>query len=158
MSSKTNFVVKKGDLFQGAKKGSSFAHCISKDVKLGKGISVLFRERYGNIEELRYQNSDVGDISTIMLDKNCFVYNLITKEKFNGKPSYESLEDCLLKMRHHAIEHCVREISCPKLGCGLDNLREGLRIISPLFSGHISHLLKSFQVKAFCNMTENLSV
>ena len=122
MSSNTNFVVKKGDLFQGARKGSSFAHCISKDVKLGRGIAVSFRQRFGNVDELRSQNSDVGDISTIMLEKNCFVYNLITKEKFNGKPSYESLEDCLLKMRQHAIEHGVREISCPKLACGLDNL------------------------------------
>ena len=42
----------KGDLFQ-CPTNASMAHCISRDLAMGKGIAKLFKQKFGNINELR---------------------------------------------------------------------------------------------------------
>ena len=113
----------KGDLFS-APSSSSLAHCISKDCRLGAGIAKIFRQKFGRVDELTRMGTDVGGVSPLKLGPfgSKFVYNLVTKEKYNHKPSYDTLRSSLEAMRAHAAAHGVKEIAMPKIGCGLDKL------------------------------------
>ena len=44
-----------GDLFS-ASSSTSFAHCVSRDMSMSKGIATLFRDRFGQINELKSQS------------------------------------------------------------------------------------------------------
>ena len=52
-----------------------------------------------------------------------FVYYLITKKKYWGKPTYDTLKDSLLSMRQHMQDNGVMDLSMPRIGCGLDMLQ-----------------------------------
>ena len=56
----TKFVVEEivGDLFKCDDK-SSMAHCVSKDLKMSKGIAVLFVRKFGKVKELELQNKGI---------------------------------------------------------------------------------------------------
>ena len=116
-----SLTVKDGDLFS-APASASLAHCISRDCRLGKGIAKLFRERFGRIQEIQDCRAGVGEIA-VLQDGARFIYNLVTKELYHGKPTYETLRRSLEKMKEHAIRHGVKEICMPKIGCGLDQLQ-----------------------------------
>lgn len=45
---------KRGDLFS-CPTSHSLAHCISEDVRMGKGIAVLFKKKFGGVEEIKRQ-------------------------------------------------------------------------------------------------------
>ena len=42
----------KGDLFS-CPQNASMAHCVSRDLAMGKGIAVLFKKRFGHIQQLK---------------------------------------------------------------------------------------------------------
>jgi len=112
--------MKTGDLFS-CPFSSSLAHCISRDCKLGKGIAKLFREKFNRIEEIRDCKANVGEVA-VLKDRSRYIYNLVTKEKYHGKPTYESLRRSLQCMKEHAVKNGVLDICMPKIGCGLDGL------------------------------------
>eukprot|EP00090_Calanus_glacialis_P001127 TRINITY_DN10792_c0_g1_i1.p1 TRINITY_DN10792_c0_g1~~TRINITY_DN10792_c0_g1_i1.p1 ORF type:complete len:1194 (-),score=363.16 TRINITY_DN10792_c0_g1_i1:78-3470(-) len=109
-----------GDLFS-SPNTESLCHCISRDLKLGKGIAKLFREKFGRIEELKKSDSQIGGIA-VLKDRERYIYNLVTKEKYSEEPTYESLRKSLEEMKIHALAHGVEHISMPMIGCGLDGL------------------------------------
>ena len=111
---------RKGDLFL-VSASSSLAHCISKDCKLGAGIARKFRQKFGRIDKLKSMDTRVGKAAPIQIN-NRFIYNLITKEHYWDRPTYDSLRQSLISMRVHALKHNVIEICMPKIGCGLDRL------------------------------------
>ena len=37
---------------------ASLAHCVSADMRMGKGIAVEFKKRYGHVEELKEQSKN----------------------------------------------------------------------------------------------------
>ena len=113
--------VTQGDLFEATGNNVSLAHCISRDLKLGKGIAKLFRQKFGRMKELEEANAQIGDIAVLKVGTR-FVYNLVTKEKYSDSPTYNNLKLTLEKMRDHALEHNVKAINMPKIGCGLDKL------------------------------------
>ena len=49
--------------------------------------------------------------------------NLITKEKYNLKPTLDTLTEALYAMRRIVEQEGIRHIAMPKIGCGLDKLR-----------------------------------
>ena len=110
----------RGDLFA-ALTSVSLAHCISADCKLGAGIAKIFRQKFGRIDQLKSTNAMVGEVAPLLVN-NRFVYNLVTKEHFWEKPTYESLKNSLIGMKDHAMQHNVIEICMPRIGCGLDRL------------------------------------
>lgn len=69
------------------------------------------------------QNRQIGE-AAILYDNNNnrFIYNLITKERYFHKPSYESITQSIEYMRDHAMQNGVKHICMPKIGCGLDRL------------------------------------
>jgi len=106
-----------------------FAHCISVDAgtnkkAMGLGIVVEFNKRFHMKSKIQqYAKTEqicVGD--SILIDK---VFNLITKSKYYGKPTYNTLIAALKNMKKQIINDRIKYLAIPKLGCGLDRLQYG---------------------------------
>ena len=110
---------KVGDLF--STKGS-LCHCVSKCLGMGKGIAVKFKQDFGGVDELRSQGPSIGGVCTLQRDDR-FVYYLITKSHYSDKPTYDDFTSSLTEMAKHMKANGVKEISMPKIGCGLDKLQ-----------------------------------
>lgn len=111
----------KGSLFD-APSEFYIAHCISADFALGAGIAKAFRDKLGMKNKLlqEYQQYNVNNIGKALLIDNCF--NLITKELYFHKPTYNSLTSALLDMKKQCAENNITKLAMPKIGCGLDRL------------------------------------
>lgn len=109
-----------GDLFT-SPSSSSLAHCVSTDLAMGKGIALLFKQRFGGLAELKSQHQTVGGCAVLQKDGR-YIYYLITKPLYFNKPTYATLEQSLQTMRSHMISHGVKLVSMPRIGCGLDGL------------------------------------
>jgi len=96
--------------------GWAFAHCIAQDCKMGAGIAVPMKKEF-NLHELGRRVNKYPDC---VFYNN--VFNLITKEYSNEKPTYESLKSSLEKMKQLVYSHKIKKIAMPKIGCGLDGL------------------------------------
>lgn len=114
----------KGDLFN-AQQGCYLAHCISGDYALGAGIAKKFVEEYDMRFKL-HKNYPIepgkkfGHVGEALLIDN--VFNLVTKERCYNKPTYDCLNATLEEMRLLCIEHDIKKLAMPKIGCGLDKL------------------------------------
>ncbi|KAH8327626.1 hypothetical protein KR074_004799 [Drosophila pseudoananassae] len=109
-----------GDLFS-AQRDYSLCHCVAADMRMGKGIAVKFRNKFGQLSSLQKQNVQPGGVA-ILQDQQRYVYYLVTKKTSWGKPTYELLYSSLLAMRQHMISHNVPKLAMPRIGCGLDGL------------------------------------
>jgi hypothetical protein len=110
----------KGNLFSSK---NNLAHCVSKDFKMGKGIAVEFKKRFGRVEELKGHNCNVGKVTFLYIpDQDRFIYYLITKEKYYEKPTLQTLRSSLISLKDLMIKHNKTTLSIPKIGCGLDRL------------------------------------
>ena len=103
------------------------AHCISADFALGKGIAAVFNKRYDmkNILKRTYPDylaewkEDGRKYDCILIGK---VFNLITKERYFHKPTYQTLSGSLDKMKTICTENNIKKLAMPVIGCGLDRL------------------------------------
>ena len=95
------------------------AHCISADFNMGAGIAVEFNKRYGLQDALK-ENSPIAWPTTILIKKT---FNLITKERYWHKPTYQTLEASLRHMALICKLQKVKKVAMPKIGCGLDRLQ-----------------------------------
>ena len=112
------WVEKEGDLFQA---DTSLAHCVSADLRLGKGIAQQFRRRFQGIQELQAQPHGCGMVPYLRRDRR-YIFNLVTKAKYWEKPTYQSLSEALITLRQ-TMEHLgVQSVAIPQIGCGLDRL------------------------------------
>uniref|UniRef100_A0A3P9PDZ9 O-acetyl-ADP-ribose deacetylase 1-like n=1 Tax=Poecilia reticulata TaxID=8081 RepID=A0A3P9PDZ9_POERE len=105
-----NYVI--GDLFT-ASNHESLAHCVSRDLRMGKGIAVLFKNNFGCTSELKEQKKLVGQCA-VLIQGQRFIYYLITKEKASQKPSYNDLRQSLEDMKSHCVENNVKRIAMPR--------------------------------------------
>lgn len=104
------------------------AHCISGDYALGAGIAVEFNKRFDMRSKLweRYprpwpQMQKQGIKGTcILIDR---VLNLITKELYYHKPTYESMRQALEDMKYYCQIAKINKVAMPLIGCGLDRLK-----------------------------------
>lgn len=98
------------------------AHCISKDFALGAGIAKAFNKQYGMRKKLieARGNGDIQFPKAVLIDN---VFNLITKDKYFQKPTYDSLMKSLLEMKEQIVEKNITKLAMPKIGCGLDKLK-----------------------------------
>jgi hypothetical protein len=101
------------------------AHCISADFGMGKGIVVEFNKRYDMKNNLmkRFKINNWNGKGYCLSDGK--VFNLITKEKYWNKPTYETLKQSLECMREEILffDGMVAKLAMPKIGCGLDRLQ-----------------------------------
>jgi len=123
----------KGNLFT-ANKNVSLAHCVSRNLRMGKGIALTFKNKFGCVKKLKDQNKNIGEMARLK-GKERYIYYLITKELHWHKPTYKSLESSLIDMRKHIIKHKVKNLAMPKIGCGLDRLdwNEVKKMINKIF-------------------------
>jgi len=110
-----------GDLFQ-ANENSALAHCIAKDLGMGKGIASIFKKKYKGLDELRLQDGHVGGGAFLDREQRR-IYYLITKNKSREFPTLDNLKKSLEWMRDNAIENNIITISMPRIGSGLDKLK-----------------------------------
>ena len=103
------------------------AHCISADFGMGKGIAVEFNKRFDMKHILRTKYPDYVNqfhrqkrLSDCILEGR--VFNLITKERYFDKPTYNTLTGALCKMRGLCRLQNIHKIAMPIIGCGLDRL------------------------------------
>ena len=100
---------------------TSIAHCVSADLKMSKGVAKNIRERLiPHVRDIKYTGY-VGGILAMRYEHG-YVYNLVTKELFFGKPKLQDVRTALIKMKIHAIRNKVYSIHMPRIGCGLDRL------------------------------------
>lgn len=126
--------VVKGDIFDYYPE-YHLVHCISADFKLGAGIAKEINKRFDMRNKLitwdreldektRLVRQIFGHTKCILIDK---VFNLITKDKYYHKPTYESMAAAINDLRFH-IDGTIEEyytdmkLAMPKIGCGLDKL------------------------------------
>lgn len=103
------------------------AHCISADFGMGKGIVVEFNRRFNMKQILQTKYPDfLNQWSHLNWTYHCLlegrVFNLITKERYFHKPTYETMYGALLTMKRLAEQNGVTKIAMPIIGCGLDRL------------------------------------
>ena len=104
------------------------AHCISADFGMGKGIVIEFNKRFDMKRKLQSKYPDyVNEWHHNNWCGDCIlegrVLNLITKERYFHKPTYESLKSALLVCHLECIYNDIEKIAMPIIGCGLDRLQ-----------------------------------
>jgi len=67
------------------------------------------------------QKQKVGSVAYFQ-ENNRFIYYLITKELSKHKPMYNSITAAITKLRDLIVEHGVKKLAIPRIGCGLDKL------------------------------------
>ena len=64
----------------------------------------------------------VGGVVILESEPDRYIYNLVTKEKYSDKPTYDNIRKSLVAMRTHCISKNVEIVSMLKLVSGLDNM------------------------------------
>lgn len=110
-----------------------FCHCISADAKMGAGIAVPMRVEFGLIELQFEADRKPFEVGTCVEYNK--VFNLITKQNYWDKPTFNSMYDCLLSLRHVVNRKGIKRIVMPTIGAGLDRLnwKDTLDTIKRLF-------------------------
>uniref|UniRef100_A0A3Q3JX14 Macro domain-containing protein n=1 Tax=Monopterus albus TaxID=43700 RepID=A0A3Q3JX14_MONAL len=116
---KLNYVT--GDLFS-CPKTESLAHCISEDCRMGAGIALTFRRRFGRVNHVMRQRKRTGECG-VLKDGDRYLYYLVTKQRVTHRPRLTDLKASLERMKAHCLENGVKNISMPRIGCGLDRLK-----------------------------------
>lgn len=104
------------------------AHCISADFGMGKGIVIEFNKRFDMKRKLQSKYPDfLNEWHYRKWSFNCIledrVFNLITKERYFHKPTYDSLYGAVNLMRFISTKNGITKIAMPIIGCGLDRLQ-----------------------------------
>lgn len=127
-----------GDLFT-APADFCLVHCISGDYALGKGIAVTFADRYEMREKLHRQypipeGQKFANVGKALFIDN--VFNLVTKQRYYHKPTYDDLYDTLVDMREQCVNQGITKVAMPTIGCGLDRLQwtEVRKILEDVFA------------------------
>lgn len=118
-------IEEKGDLFtvldnRDKKLSAAVAHCISADRKMGAGIAVAFKKKFG-VPKPTSDGKKIGVVWPIELARERLtVYNLVTKHKANDLPSRMAIFATLLEMFADMKEKKIDVVYMPRIACGLD--------------------------------------
>lgn len=116
----------KGNLFNLDDK-YSLAHCISLDCAMGAGIAVEFDKRFYGMKTwlkkiIKANGYNYPIAIPAFKDGKLKVFNLVTKEKYWDKPTYDTITKCIEQMAEYCERHNIKYLAMPKIGCGLDRL------------------------------------
>lgn len=109
-------------------------YCVSNDFMLGAGIAKEFERRFN----LRVELYKINHNKPFSNGYCCLVgrvFNLVTKDKFYQKPTYETLRVSLEDLKKQVIALDIKKIGMPLIGCGLDRLNWNIvkRLITNVF-------------------------
>lgn len=117
----------KQDLFT-VPKNYILVHCISADFTMGAGIAKEFTKR--GVKDWLQNHSLITDREVgkcVVTFETGWVaeFNLITKEKYWQKPTYDTLKTALEDSKRvcNLVERDGLKLAMPKIGCGLDKLK-----------------------------------
>jgi O-acetyl-ADP-ribose deacetylase (regulator of RNase III) len=136
-----NIVMTEGCLFESVE---ALGHAISADIRMGAGIAYDFKCEFGGVQELFMQRILPGGVAILKREVDVdgttntrFIYNLVTKTNYYGKPTLETLGACLRAMKDHAVKNGVKKICLPRIGAGLDKLwwNDVYAILAQTFGG-----------------------
>lgn len=102
-----------------------FAHCISLDCAMGKGIAKNFVKKEPEMRNVLLNTIKDNNIKmpfTILYKNDINVFNLITKNVYNGKPTYYTIYECIKQMKKICIDNDIKCLATYKLGCERDRL------------------------------------
>lgn len=110
----------KKDLFT-MPQGYYLAHCISADFALGAGIAKAFDSVYNMRFKLfrHYPDYEYHGGDAILIDN---AFNLVTKQKYWHKPTYDSLREALEMMKEQLDFLGATKLAMPRIASGLDRL------------------------------------
>lgn len=102
------------------------AHCISGDYALGAGIAKVFNANYNmrfklNCDFAIPKGEKFANVGRALLVDN--VFNLVTKERYFHKPTYDTLYKTLIDMKEQCENIGINKLAMPLIGCGLDRLK-----------------------------------
>jgi Predicted phosphatase homologous to the C-terminal domain of histone macroH2A1 len=109
-----------GDVFR-IEKGA-IAHCITSDYSLGAGLAKDLDEKYDLKSTLLNIGQNIYPDCLLVENKDLNIFNLVTKKDRSDHPTYENLEESLLKLKEQMIEHDINTVYIPQIGCGKDRL------------------------------------
>ena len=95
-------------------------HCISSCLAMGAGIALPMQRKFNLRGKVEKSGEDLSHPTCILAGR---VFNLITKKKSSGKPTYDSLDLSLRVMREIIDKEGIEKVAMPKIGCGLDRLQ-----------------------------------
>lgn len=102
-------------------------HCISADLAMGAGIAKEFAKRGVKAQLQRdYQDIEVGDCLVSDTTGWRAEFNLVTKEKYWQKPTYETMRMALedtKSLYEEIMSYENVKLAMPRIGCGLDRLQ-----------------------------------
>lgn len=102
-------------------------HCISADLAMGAGIAKEFTRRGVKAQLQRdYQDIEVGDCLVSDTTGWRAELNLVTKEKYWQKPTYETMRMALedtKSLYEEIMSYENVKLAMPRIGCGLDRLQ-----------------------------------
>ena len=99
------------------------AHCISADARMGAGIAVEFKARF-KLKTLQ-ASARTNSLKVGTCYKEGRTLNLITKEKYWHKPTYDTMASAIAAMREVCVTEGITQLAMPQIGCGLDKLQWG---------------------------------
>ena len=86
---------------------------------MSRGIAAEFARRYPL--QLEKQTLTVGDC-IFGKDQGKYIFHMITKPVYNGRPTYKSIENSLNSLLVLCNRFQVNKLAMPKIACGLDKL------------------------------------
>ena len=118
-----NIKYNSGSLFEAQ---NNFAHCISKDFRLSKGIALDIKLKFPEVMQLSIDKtySEIGSVIIQKINDEKFseIYHLVTKGKYFEKPTYKSLFESLVNLKKYLLSNNIKELNIPKIGSGCDKL------------------------------------
>jgi len=101
---------------------ASLVHCVGEDFTEARGVAVDFKDAFGKTDYLRSLGLSTGEVATLPIREEDYLFNLITKKKSSHKPRRANLRKCLWKLRDQCTELGVKHLAMPKIGSGYDRL------------------------------------
>lgn len=96
------------------------AHCVSSDLKMGKGLAKQILNKYENIRSLIPNTIfNIGDsIVTHHTDRT--IFHLVTKKLYFDKPQHNDIQVALHNLMLQAQKNNIFKIAFSKIASGLD--------------------------------------
>ena len=116
----------------------SIGHCISADAKMSKGFAEQLSQQIPGLRDTCGRTKLSSGQTFPFWDRagNRYIYNLVTKTRFSGKPTLLTLSVTLEEMKSHARLYGISTIAIPKIGCALDqmNWQEVVKLLRDIFA------------------------
>lgn len=119
----------KGDLFaEKYQEKVIYAHCISEDFVMGKGIAKTFKQLFPELKAkdrliANYKREKYKRLLAVPCQK-AVVANLITKRYYYNKPTYETLKESLAELKEYVDKNGIKRIIT-----NIKNLKRNRRIV-----------------------------